>query len=292
MATVTPIVKRVRRLAGDYPVRDQLITTINNSTTVFQVNEGGDWAVGDIVTMDGEDMYVRAVAGTGLNTLTVARGWNGTTTATHSTSATSDILQNAKASGQDVMDGLNEGLRNLWPYFFKQSISDGTLQVTANAQSDYAMPAPFSNNQSRILRVQLLPSGGANDEWKEYRRFETIRGAGGVTLHFTGAAPEVGSKIRVIGLIPFSTDMTFAADLQDVELPDRAIPALVMYAVHYLLLQFESKRLEIRGAQNIGPAAVAAGANLTLSGVWLQKFRDYCQSNGQPWPQFSTRRRF
>jgi len=290
MASVSALLSRARRLAGDYPQRDALAAQLSNAATALPVAEGGNWAVGDVVTVDAEDLYVSAVLGTGANTLTVVRGWSGTTAATHASGAI--LLQNAKASGQDVLDGLNEGLRNLWPYFFKQSISDGTLTVTANAQADYAMPAPFSNNQSRILRCQLLPSGGLNDEWKEYRRFETIRGSGGVTLHFTGAAPEVGSKVRVIGLVNFATDMDLTTNTTDTELPDRAIPALVMYAVHYLLLQFESKRLEIRGAQNIGPAAVAAGANMGLSGVWLQKFRDYCQSNGQPWPQFSTRRRF
>lgn len=290
MALVSPIVKRVRRLSGDYPQRDSLAAQLANTSLALPVTEGGNWAVGDIASINGEDLYVSAVAGTGANTLTVVRGFGGTTAATQA--AGSDVLQNSKVSGQDVMDGLNEGLRNLWPYFFKQSISDGTLTVTAAGQADYAMPAPFSNNQSRILRCQILPSGGANDEWREYRRFETIRGSGGVTLHFTGVAPESGTKVRVIGLVNFATDMAFTTDLLDTELPDRAIPALVMYAVHYCLLQTEAQRLQIKGAQNIGPAAVAAGANLTLSGVWLQKFRDYCQSNGQPWPQFYTRRRF
>lgn len=289
MATVLSLVDRTRRMLGDWPAFDKLTAQAIDTATSVAVREGGNFSVGQRIVIEGEMLYITAVSGTGAANLTVDRGWMGTTAATHASAST--ILVDPVYNPQLLLDGLNEGLRLLWPYFYKRGISAGTDVITSVGQADYAMPSPFQVNQGRVLRCQILQPGGLNDMWREYRRFETIRGAGGVTLHFRGVAPDPGTYYRVLGIVPFATDMTYTGNT-DTELPDAAIPALTMYATHYALLYAESKRLGGAGASNIGPSGKQPGQTSALSGIWMQKFQTYLDSNGMPWPQWYTKRAF
>ncbi len=58
---------------------------LDASETGVDVTDGTQFTVGDIITMNSEDMYVGVIAG---NTLTVLRGYVGTTAATHTIRAT------------------------------------------------------------------------------------------------------------------------------------------------------------------------------------------------------------
>ena len=60
------------------------------TTTTVTVDDGTDFAVGQTVLVDSEQMLVTAISG---NNLTVARGLNGTTAATHADNTTVTILR-------------------------------------------------------------------------------------------------------------------------------------------------------------------------------------------------------
>ena len=56
----------------------------------FTVDDGTDFNVGETILIDSEQMYITAIA---TNLLTVERGVNGTTAATHANNATIDIIE-------------------------------------------------------------------------------------------------------------------------------------------------------------------------------------------------------
>ena len=62
----------------------------DTTTTAVTVDDGTDVAVGQTVLIDSEQMLVKAISG---NSLTVARGLNGTTAATHTDNTAVSILR-------------------------------------------------------------------------------------------------------------------------------------------------------------------------------------------------------
>jgi hypothetical protein len=68
------------------PATDSLNGAINSSQTNVTVTSGANVVNGTVIHSDSEDMYVDAGGGTA--NLTVQRGWNGTTPASHSNGAT------------------------------------------------------------------------------------------------------------------------------------------------------------------------------------------------------------
>ena len=62
----------------------------DTTTTTVTVDDGTDFAIGQTVLVDSEQMLVTAISG---NTLTVTRGLNGTTAATHADDTTVSILR-------------------------------------------------------------------------------------------------------------------------------------------------------------------------------------------------------
>jgi hypothetical protein len=272
MASVNTLIDRLRRRMRDWSAIDVSTAQITNVATVLPVSDGTLYRAGDKVVLDQEMMYITGVA---TNSLTVRRAYLGTTAATHVTAST--VL-------------MNQGLRELWPYFFKR-VEDTSLISVIN-QQDYAMPAAFGES-GRVLRIRYLEPGGTPNMERELRNFEHRRGVGGSanTIAVTGVSFVGGCTLRLIGLAPFTTDMAFAG-VTDTSLIDSGVEALVMYAEYYLKSADEYERERTRGAKGVGGSAVPAGASASAADRALAKFTRYCQQHAQPWPNFYTRRRF
>lgn len=97
MATLADIRQRVYdNLYGVFPTESpfvsQLASSHNDTATTIVVLDEDEWEVNDVVENQdtGEQMIVTAVTTNGTNTLTVVRGWNGTTAA--SSSGSDDTL--------------------------------------------------------------------------------------------------------------------------------------------------------------------------------------------------------
>lgn len=116
MATVAQLKQRVKdRLYGAYhtdrPFSAELGASHNSSVTSITVDDGGNWFGGDILENPGTDeqMYVKSVSS---NTLTVIRGFNGTTAA--SSSGSDDLIhKNPRFASSEITDALNQSLKSL-----------------------------------------------------------------------------------------------------------------------------------------------------------------------------------
>jgi hypothetical protein len=90
-----------------------LAAALNNVATTFtvQTNEGLLLRDGDVVLIDDEYMRVTSVSG---DTITVTRGYAGTTAAAHNSGAAWQILFSARREGQDATDSNRTEVEYLW----------------------------------------------------------------------------------------------------------------------------------------------------------------------------------
>jgi hypothetical protein len=272
---------RVRRAIGDYPAFDVTTSAPNTAAATFTSANTAAYQVGQTIAIDQEQMFVTAV---GATSISVTRGWRGSTAASHATST--PVLLSPQFGPQDILDALNEGLRAIWPYFFKW-VEDETVSTTSDLQADYAMPTAFGES-GLVTDMEILMPGLTNDGWRGFRWFRHLRGANGNTISLV-RIPPVGTKIRMKGLAPFNQDLAYG-NFTDIQLIDSGVPALVIYAQHYLLQQREANRVVNTKAANLLPAGAPAGQNVALSQFHYQRFISYCQAHQQRYPKWRTRR--
>lgn len=290
--TTLDLISKARRLINDYPQVDNLAAAMTSGGTTVTVADSTMYRKGWIISVDEEAMLVTDVPSA--TTLTVVRGYKGTVAAAHASGA--GILQNPLGTAADYLDGLNEGIRYLWPYFHVPVVD--TSIVIQNLVSDYALPSKFVSGRSRVMRVMILYPGAPAISWYGYREFEVVRNddvAGGDVIRFTNTPPIVGSQVKVIGIASpeVSTGMTLAVgDTVPTVIPEVAFYCLPTYAAYYVLTGAEGQRDKTTRASNTGPAAVTPGTNAQLAFSMLQKFQAMVQQNAMPWPVYTTRRRF
>ncbi len=282
---VNTLADRARRLAGDYPALATLTSSSTTTATAVAVDTPNNFQVGKSIVIDQEMLYVTAVNGTTSgSTLTVVRAWAGSTAQTHASAA--PVLINPQFSPAVILDALNEGLRQLWPYWFKW-VKDETLVTTGYLQADYDMPAAFGES-GIITSMEVLFPGLSNDGWRQFRWFRHLEGTTRTVSLIR--VPPVSTKLRLIGIAPFTADLDYGGNT-DAQLLDSGITALMMYVQHYLQLQAESVRQNATTAKNIGPAGSAPGQHQALSALFMQRFLSYCQTHAQRYPTWRTRRR-
>lgn len=79
-----------------------MAASCTSTATSLTVTDGTDFKVGDVIQIDDEYCWTSAIS---TNTLTVERGWGGTTKATHASDDTITILYNARTEGADADQG-------------------------------------------------------------------------------------------------------------------------------------------------------------------------------------------
>ena len=286
--SVQDLISKARRLINDYPQGDSLTANMTNSVTTATVADSTLYRNGMIISINEEAMLVKA-APTG-TTVTVVRGWKGTTPTTHTSG--DGILLDPLGTGADYLDGLNEGMRYLWPHFY-QSVVDTSI-VVENLVSDYALPTSFPSGASRIMRMMVLYPGAPQISWYGYREFEVVRGddvSGGDVVRFTNTPPFAGSQVKLIGIARPDADLVLGSNVPTT-IPEYAFYCLPTYAAYYVLVSAEGKRDKVTRAQNVGPAAVTPQANAQLAFSLLQKFQSMKAEQAMAWPVYTTRRRF
>lgn len=117
------------------PRSDQLAEALDNSETGVDVDNGTYWKEGDIAQVDAELMYVASVSS---NTLTVVRGFGGTTAATHADD--SPIYKRTIARLEGAAATLGHTTVTTQPYNYSQ-IFEEAVQVSGTQQAitDYGI---------------------------------------------------------------------------------------------------------------------------------------------------------
>lgn len=113
MTTAATVIDRTLRqlLSGTIEVRNKLASSVDSSTTSVVVTYALEsLRAGQVCEIDAELMYIWA-ADTATKTLTVQRGFNGTTAASHSSGAI--VTANPRFPRAQILESLNDELRDL-----------------------------------------------------------------------------------------------------------------------------------------------------------------------------------
>lgn len=143
-------------LEDQYPARSATLndaTNITNSTTTttVAVNTVARFQVGDVVDIDGEYLHVTSISG---GTLTVVRGFGGTTQATHASTATAYIRFTARLEGADSSASPTEEVSsttNCTQIFHKE------ILMSANTQTIpvYGMSDPWTYEMNKKMDILM-----------------------------------------------------------------------------------------------------------------------------------------
>lgn len=222
----------------DVPNFDVLTAALTDTTgTTVTVADTTIYAPRWFIEIDYETMVVRAKP-TG-TTLTVARGANGSTAATHS-NGTAVLIRPAFTS-QEILEALNQSLAEMYPLVYKP-FYDTTI-TTTDSTYEYTIPnAPdtYEGNSWPMPWLYKVEAKYAGDlTYRELTRWWIERGNPKL-LKFRSAEP-AGATLRLSGITPFPPFASTSTVL-DSMFPPQAVPILPMYAAAYLLMTGEAAR--------------------------------------------------
>ena len=263
MTTAQTIVDQARRdlLAGVVEERNKLVSQINSAATSLQLQyDPKGVREGNIIEIGSELMYVWGTSG---STVTVERGFQGTTAATHAAGAV--ITVKPRFPNQMMLDHVNDELTDL------SSPANGLFQIkVCSRQYNGTDRAVDLTGVTDLLAVHEVRWRYDSDEWIEVRRWRLARNAAttdfasGLSLIFDMPPPQ-SAAIRVVYKAPYtrlsslSQDLTttggLQATLEDVVRMGVQLRAMVGREVKR---NFTEGQGDTRRAQEVGPGAVQA----------------------------------
>ena len=263
--TVASLIQRVRRRCGDWPEIDVLGASITSSGATVTVSDTASpryWK-NQRIEIGYETLLVDAVASS--TTLTVFRGVHGSTAASYPSGQT--VLVQPAFMSMEILDGINDGLDNLWPFFYQDVIDtsltgDGeTYEFTVPSLTTPAIVLP------RLHTVELRQSGLT--EYVQTRSFEILRGATPKIKFWFPPPASCNIRLRGYGPLPHVT----TADSTHAQLPYMADDLAVNWAVGQLLLSGEARRVRRdTGVIDQREQANRVGASLAASRDWRGTF--------------------
>lgn len=279
MTTVADLVQETRRqLMGLHrALWNRLDTAIADAVTptvVLEFDASAQVAKGAIISIDDELMYVFAVSA---NSLTVQRGWYGTTATTHADGALVEVQP--RFPQYQIRKALTDEIRS-WPAEMFR-VAGLTIPVTDSNIRGYDLTdlGTFYN----VLDVRRAPrsfSGSADDTASSSRswarvRFSTTRVldtgdfASGIALTL---GELVEGSVRVIASTPFvTTIMTDATDVEAtiglsasmVDIPPVGAAARLLYPREVQRTGTQEQG-EVRDAQEVPPGFITQ----TATALW------------------------
>lgn len=205
MSTGTVVINRTLRqmLSGTVEQRNKLATALSNTTgtSVVCLYDLDGLRAGAVFEIDSELFYVWQ-ADVGAKTLTVERGFNGTTAATHAAGAV--ITLNPRFPRSQVLEALNDELRDLSSPFH------GLFQVKT-FDYDYNGSDTFINLPpvAEVLDILTVHVRILSDDYKQVRKFKLVRDmptddfSSSFALKFE--QPVDSGRLRIVYKAPFTT---------------------------------------------------------------------------------------
>jgi hypothetical protein len=212
MTTAANVIDKTLRqlLSGTVEARNRLTTTLNSSATSVVVDFSVEGLrAGQVCEIDSELMYIW-VSDSATRTLTVQRGFNGTTAAAHTAGAIVTI--NPRFPRAQVLEEINNEITDL------SSPSNGlfkieTLNITYNG-SDKMINLTGATSVIDILNVSVRY---LTDDYPIARKVKIVRDlptddfASGFALRFDQAV--MPGRLRVVYKAPYTTAATEATDI-------------------------------------------------------------------------------
>ncbi len=242
MATGTQIINRATRqlLSGTTEQRNKLASGIDASaTSVTTTYELAGLREGQTFEIDSEIFYIWA-ADSSSKTLTVERGFNGTTAASHSAGAL--ITVNPRFPRNQMLEAINDELADL------SSPVNGLFQVkTVNIDyngSDAMIDLAGTSNIQEIMSVSvryLTDDYIPIRRWRLQRNVPTDDFATGTALRMDQAV--LAGRLRIVYKAPFSSLSSESDNLQSVAgLPAEAEDIIALGVQIRLMSPREIKR--------------------------------------------------
>lgn len=263
MTTAQTIVDQARRdlLSGVVEERNKLLAQINNTTTSLQLQyDPKGVRDGNVIEIGSELMYVWGVQGP---TVTVERGFQGTTAATHAAGAI--ITVKPRFPNQMMLDHVNDELTDL------SSPANGLFQIKVCSRmyngTDRAVDL---TGVTDLLSIHEVRWKYDTDEWVEVRRWRLARNAdttdfaSGLMLIFDMPPPQA-ADIRVVYKAPYTRLSSLSQDLTTVGGLQPSLEDVVRMGVQLRAMvgrevkrNFTEGQGDTRRAQEVGPGAVQA----------------------------------
>lgn len=162
------------------------VTQLTNDTTytalVVTSGEGVKFQVGDVMALDSELVWVSSIS---TDTLTITRGFGGTTQATHASTVTVTLRTRARVEGADANDSPTTNPTSSYNY---TQILQKTINVTRTRQkvSQYGIENEYDyQTQKAMEELAVLCNNIAYYGKRAAGSASAARGAGGLTQFIT-----------------------------------------------------------------------------------------------------------
>lgn len=263
MTTAQTIIDQARRdlLAGVVEERNKLSALIDSSTTSLSLQyDPRGVREGNIIEIGAELMYVWGTSG---STVTVERGFQGTTAASHAAGAL--VTVKPRFPNQMMFEHLNDEITDL------SSPANGLFRV-AVCTRDYngSDRAVDLTGVTDLLSIHEVRWEYDTDEWIEVRRWRLARNAdptdfaSGLMLIFD-MPPAQAAPIRVVYKAPYTRLTALSQDLTTVGGVQATLEDVVRMGVQLRAMagrevkrNFVEGQGDTRRAGEVGPGAVQA----------------------------------
>jgi len=268
-ATTRANIKRVLR---QFPIPDTVgVGGFNTSVTTFLVTNIDRYGVGDTIEIGAELMLITAID-TSTSTLTVVRGYQGTTAAA---GIAGDAIAIRPEFSADVMNqcinyGINETFTNI------EDGSSGiwidtidTTLVTVLAQREYTIPASLTT-------LDVIEIKDSNNNYQINRRWRLV----GTKLVFMRDPLESGKTIRISGT---SYQPQISSDATTFLLADEQLEFVEWHAVLCLLETRLPARLKATEySASVNDRAGQPNEILTMLGYIKRKSKEIKKRESKP----------
>jgi hypothetical protein len=273
MATaVSTLIQRSRRFVGDWPDQDVTTASISSSSATLTVADSSIYGTNWIIQVDQEAMRVKALPSA--TTLTVMRGIQGSTAASHATAAT--VLVRPAWTDQEYLDAVNAAIDATFPFYYQpvtdtSLTSDGaTYEFAVPNMPNTSVPIPF------LYKIEVKISG--DPAWRQANRWDVRRSSSPIIKFRSMVAP---GTIRVHGFGPFS-QVGFTDSLPALW-PVWGDDVLLEYIANKLLMSGEARRVrQDVGAKDNRENANQAGSSSAAASQLYQRFLFRLQQQPMP----------
>lgn len=264
--TVVEAINRTRRYLRDFgAAQDQLTASVTSSATILTVADASTaiYSANWVIEVEQEAMLV--VSGTG-TTLTVRRGYAGSTAVSHANSST--VLIRPAYFSVDILDALTDGIQACYPLVYKQVI-DETISTTAQTY-EYTIPAMPSDSGVVIPYLSKVSIKEPGDfAFRDINAWDVKRGAIPKLRFRRQQTP--GSIVRLEGFGPFPA--LTAGGSYDAQFPRQVDELPSLYAAGWLLGSGEAWRTRFdQGMRDDREQAVRAGSAMQAGNALINRF--------------------